>query len=158
MLTALTTLQNISTTSNKTCLGKNDYIPAADGFIEQMTDFVNNNIKTGSLDNADKLAALLVVKKRTLAMFKLHMWRFIQGEANPSAYVTGAGAASLATIKAKWQGLLNEIDSEYARLSAMPANSKYLEEYKGAQASVNSGTSSGNFVNFYRSKQLQPSL
>lgn len=158
LLTALTTLQNISTTSNKTCLGKNDYIPAADGFIEQMTDFVNTNIKTGSLDNADKLAALLVVKKRTLAMFKLHMWRFIQGEANPSAYVTGAGAASLATIKAKWQGLLNEIDSEYARLSAMPTNSKYLEEYKGAQASVNSGTSSGNFVNFYRSKQLQPSL
>ena len=158
LLTALTTLQNISTTSNKSCLGKNDYIPATDGFIEQMTDFVDNNIKSGSLDDADKLAALLVVKKRTLAMFKLHMWRFIQGEANPSAYVTGAGAASLAAIKAKWQGLLNDIDSEYANLSAIPANSKYLEEYKGAQASVNSGTGSGSFVNFYRSKQLQPSL
>ncbi len=162
LTTKLGELQTITQNADLTSFAKNDYLVAgSNDFINEMSSFINTNLLPSSssgLDNPDKLAALLVAKKRALAMFKLHMYRFIQGEANPAAYVTGAGSVSLANIKLKWQSLLDLIDGTYTALKVAPENASLTEPYTSAVASMNAGTSSANFRNFIISKQLQPSL
>ncbi len=158
LITVLTAMQTISTTSNLNCLQKSSYNPAPNGFMEQMTTFINTDIVGGTLDNRDKLAALLIAKKRTLAMFKLHMYRFIQGEANPSAYITGAGSANLMAIKGQWESLLLLIDNTYSALKAQPENVDITAKYIPAKDSVDRSLGSDKFVNFMKSQQLQPSL
>lgn len=153
----LAELSRISTYSNVKCLAETKYDSRKpNGFIKQMTDFMNTEITatatSPTLDDTDKLAALLIIKKRTLAMFKLHMYKYIQHQTNPSSYVTSAaGSAALANIKSAWEPLLNLIDNEYARLSALPCNSAFKEGWKDTRVIVNEGTSSTNIPSFYHS-------
>lgn len=151
-------LELVSKNADYEKLTTNDVVPGADNFVEMMTDYINNQIMgDGTLSDKDKLAALLVAKKRSLAMFKSHMMKYIQpGLGNPASYIRGAGMTALNNIKNAWKPLMSAIDSHYATLQTRPSNAKYVRTYKSAALSIDEGTNSANFMNFAKAEQLQP--
>lgn len=159
VIAELTDLQRISQESSFDALQTNG-VDTSDSkcFITMLTNKVND-IDAGLYGPKEKLAMLLMAKKRALAMFKAHLEKYYR--AHTSDYTTDMASATgdYSNIKAHWKSLLQLIDSKITALETDPACVTIIKgRHCGNSVTTLDSIGSNTITNYYSSSSAQPGL
>ena len=120
-----------------------------------LKDSYNPTLVTDPGDKAtEQIAALLIYKRKVLALFKSHLKKLTYGKHDVQAYIRSAeGQKVIAKIDREWRGLLQDIDNKYEELmkeAVKHGNDKLFSgfAYKKATATLDAAISETNIMNY----------
>lgn len=160
VLSYLRELETISTNSNFGHLKADSVENNPNCFVNMLSTKVGEIMAAppATLSHQDKLAIMLVAKKRALAMLKAHMRKYADNHrSNMADDMAGIGSNHFDNIKAGWSALLADIDTHIGILSMQPACDKFVNgvDCRGTLATLNS-IGYDTIAKFYGSNEAQP--